>query len=143
LRHGAKTAGKDAPGWAARFAARLGLLLTVFALLAQSLAFAASPHETPRGASAAAAELSALLGPGVIICTQSDGSDSPAPPHNCDHCPLCRLAAGALALDLPAPLVFAAPVAAVESKLALPQPPPLGAPAPRLSPLPRGPPSPT
>jgi hypothetical protein len=144
LRHGAKTIRRGAPGLVASLAARLGLLLTVVALLAQSLAFAAPPHESPRGAAAAAAELSALLGSGVVICTQSDDPDAPAPPpHGCDQCPLCRLAAGALTLDLPAAIELAAPAPARASKLALPQPPRQRAPARPPAPLPRGPPSPT
>jgi hypothetical protein len=112
-------------------------------LLSQSLAVAAHPAGAPRDVVAAAAELRILFGPDVVICAQDDPG-APAPPHHgCDECPLCRLAAGALALDLPAPVEPVVSVPAVVSKLALPQPPPLRAPAPPLSPLPRGPPSPT
>jgi hypothetical protein len=128
----------------AKIAARLGVLLTVLALLSQGLAAAAPPRNAPHDASAAAVELRALLGANFVICTQDDGSGAPTtPPHSCDDCPLCRLAAGAVALDTPAAVEIAAPTPVLESKLAFPQPPPLTAPAPRPSPLPRGPPSPT
>jgi len=129
----------------AGLAARIGVLFAVLALLSQGLA-AAAPHRiAPHDASAAAVELRALFGPNFVICTQDDGSGAPATPtHNsCDDCPLCRLAASAVALDIPAPIEIAAPARILESSLVFPQPPPLTAPSPRPSPLPRGPPSPT
>ena len=122
---------------------RLGVLLAALALLSQSLAFAAHPASTPRDIGAAAAELRALFGPNVVICAQDDPGAPAQPQHGCDQCPLCRLAASALALNLPAsadPLVLAP---AVGSEIAQPQPPPLRGLAPPPTPLPRGPPSPT
>jgi len=130
----------------ASLSARLGVLLAVLALLSQGLAAAAPHRNSAQNANAAAVELRALLGPNFVICTQDDGSGAPATPtHNsCDDCPLCRLTAGAQALNTPpAPVDVAAPTPVLESKLALPQPPPLKASAPRPSSLPRGPPLPT
>jgi hypothetical protein len=128
----------------ANFAARLGVLLAVLALLSQGLAAAAPHRNASHDASAAAVELRALFGPNFVICTQDDGSEAPTTPtHSCDDCPLCRLAASDLTLDIPAAVEIAAPAPVLESNLAFPQPPPLRAPAPRPSPLPRGPPSPT
>jgi hypothetical protein len=130
--------------WFALAFARLGVLLAALALLSQSLAVAAHPAGPPRDAAAAATELRALLGPAVVICAQQDDSGAPQPPqHGCDQCPLCRLAASALAFDVPAPADPVVLPLAVESELARPQPPPLRAPEPPPAPLPRGPPSPT
>ena len=126
----------------ANFAARLGVLLAVLALLSQGLAAAAPHHGVSNEASAAAAELRALFGPNFVICTENDGSGAPTTPqHSCDDCPLCRLAASALALDIPAAVEIAAPARVFESNLAFPQPAPLRALSPRPSALPRGPPS--
>ena len=56
--------------------ARVGMWLTAFALLSQSLVVAAR-------------ELTALLGPGVVVCTQIDGAGAPAHVPDChDQCPL-------------------------------------------------------
>jgi hypothetical protein len=90
--------------------ARLGFVLVALALLSQGLA-AAAPPMTPDGdARSAARELTALLGPGVVVCTQGDSSDLPHQrPADCrDSCPLCHTAAGALegqdAAALPTPM---------------------------------------
>lgn len=97
---------------------RLGLWLTAFALLSQSLAIAAPPMVSG-DARSAAAELTALLGPGVVVCTQGDSGGAPhQSPADCrDQCPLCQVAANAAALDLPAAAALAAPARALLAKL--------------------------
>ncbi len=124
--------------------ARLGLWLAAFALLSQSLALAAPPMfpDDPRSA---ATELSALLGPGVVVCAQSDGQDIPShPPSDCrDQCPLCQVVANAAALDSPATAELSAPARARATRLGH-APLITGIPAPRVAfSFARGPPSPT
>jgi hypothetical protein len=120
--------------------ARLGVVLAALALLSQSLA-AVVPHSERRDARAAAAELTALFGPGVVICTQADDPGAPPKPQACDdRCPLCRVAADSFAFA--ARFALAAPDFV---RAFAPSPPPqiFVALAPPPSPLPRGPPSPT
>jgi hypothetical protein len=111
--------------------ARLGLWLAAFALLAQSLAVAAPPPAAS-DAHSAAATLSALLGPGVVICAQSDDHGAPHSPHDCcDQCPLCRLVANAATLSpptaepLPAPaLIVVGSIGFTAQQRSIPPPPP-------------------
>jgi hypothetical protein len=86
---------------AASLWARFGLWLAALALLSQSLAATASHMPTPAGARAAARELVALLGPGVVVCTQSS-TDPDRHQADCrDQCPLCL--ATVVGLEAPAP----------------------------------------
>lgn len=91
--------------------AHIGLWLTAFALLAQSIAAAAPPMDhlgTPREV---AAELSSILGGAVVVCVNDDPSAPPGSPYDhCDQCPLCQLAAHALALDVPTATSFETPI---------------------------------
>jgi hypothetical protein len=120
--------------------ARLGLWLTAFALLSQSLAIAAPPM-FPGDARSAATELAALLGPGVVICSQSDSGGTPNHRLDCRQCPLCQVVANAAALDAPAAPPLIAPTRALAIKLGVSaQPRLLPRPAPAFS-LARGPPS--
>jgi hypothetical protein len=98
--------------------ARLGLWLSAFALLSQSLAIAAPPMVSG-DARSAAAELTALLGPGVVVCTQADSGDVPHPsPADCrDQCPLCQVVASAAALDLPVVAGEPAPTRTLAEKI--------------------------
>ena len=122
-----------------RLVARLGLWLAALALLGQSLAFATPPM--PRDARAAAAQLSALLGPGVVVCAQADEPGAPPPPDCRDSCPICQALGAAAAFDpprltsLPAPAFVLADILTVV--LDTPAPP---APPGRFA-LARGPPS--
>ena len=125
----------------ANVAARLGFLFVALALLSQSLAFAAPMGGRLADARAAQAQLSALLGPGIVVCTQSDEPDGPTPADCHDSCPLCRLAADSAALDLPTPPGLAAPVRSAPTRLLPISRPRALASAPALHPLPRGPPS--
>jgi len=117
-------------------------LLALWALFAQALALAVPPMAAPGDARRAAIELGALLGPGVIICTQADEPGAPPAPMTCDdRCPICQANAGALAFVAPAPPVHAAPVPLVVEPLAFPKTaraPPRG---PLLIAFARGPPS--
>jgi hypothetical protein len=103
-----RNGGKRPGNWLAAWVRRAGLWLAAVALLSQSLV-AAAPEMHPLDARAAAAQLTAMLGPTVVVCTQADGSDSPTSPPDCrDKCPLCRLAADLGGLDAPVPPGLAA-----------------------------------
>lgn len=103
--------------------ARVGLWLAAFALLSQSLVVAA-PDMRAADARSAARELTALLGPGVDVCAQVDGSGAPAPATDChDQCPLCRLAADVAALDRPPLARIADPVRVADARLPFPSNP--------------------
>ena len=122
--------------------ARLGLWLAAFALLAQSFAVAAPPMFDGGDSHSAAAELQALLGPGIVICTQVDPTGPQHHPRDChDQCPLCRLAANAAALDLPTADPLPAPAFALSGKLGFAPQPPTNSPRPGGFALARGPPS--
>ena len=122
--------------------ARVGLWLAAFALLAQSFAVAAPPMLDGGDPHSAAAELQALLGPGVVICTQADRSGPQHRPNDChDQCPLCRLVANAAALSLPTAEPLPAPALALSGKLGFAPQPPTHAPRPSGFALARGPPS--
>lgn len=110
-------------------------------MLTQSLVLAAPMGQRVADAGFAQAQLAALFGPGVIVCAQNDDPASPPQPDCHDSCPLCRLAAEAAALDLPAPAVLSAPLLALGADLPLPLAERLFTPAPAPHPLPRGPPS--
>ena len=127
-------------GRKANWLARLGLWLAAFALLAQSFAVAAPPMFDGGDSRSAAAELSALLGPGIVICAQTDPSAPDRHPGDRhDQCPLCRLVANIAALDLPsaAPL----PALALAGKFGFAPQPTTYAPRPGGFSLARGPPS--
>ena len=127
---------------ARRALARLGLWLAAFALLAQSFAIAAPPMFEGGDSHSAAAELQALLGPGIVICTQADPTGPRHPPRDChEQCPLCRLAANAAALDLPTADLLPAPAFALSGKHGFAPQPPTKAPRPSGFALARGPPS--
>jgi hypothetical protein len=118
-------------------------LLALWALFAQALALAVPPMAAPGDARRAAIELGALLGPGVVICTQADEPGAPPAPMTCDdRCPICQANAGALAFVAPAPPVHAAPILLVVRArspfLRRPRAPPRG---PVLIAFARGPPS--
>ena len=98
--------------------ARVGLWLAAFALLSQALVVAA-PDLGVANARSAARELTALLGPGVVVCVQVDGSGAPAPDCH-DQCPLCRLAADLAGLDPPPPARVVEPVRVAETRLPFP-----------------------
>jgi hypothetical protein len=101
--------------------ARAGLLLVLWALFAQALALAVPPMAASGDARHAASELSALLGPGVVICSQADEPGAP-PPISCDdRCPICQVHAGALAFLAPPPPVHFAPIPLVIEALAFPK----------------------
>jgi hypothetical protein len=121
---------------------RLGVLLALWALFAQALTLTVPPMAAPGDARHAALELRALLGPGVVICAQSDEPGAPPAPMNCDdRCPICQANAGALAFVTPAPPVHAAPILSLFDPLAFPataRAPPRG---PTLIAFARGPPS--
>ena len=126
----------------AALVARAGLWLAAFALLAQSFAVAAPPMFDGGDSHSAAAELQALLGPGIVICTQVDPTGPQHHPRDChDQCPLCRLAANAAALDLPTADPLPAPAFALSGKLGFSPQPPTNAPRPSGFALARGPPS--
>ena len=101
--------------------ARVGMWLAAFALLSQSLVVAA-PDMRAADARSAARELTALLGPGVVVCAQVDGSGgAPAPATDChDQCPLCRLVADVAALDPPPLARIAEPDRVAETRLPFP-----------------------
>ena len=121
--------------------ARVGLWLAAFALLAQSFAVAAPPM-LAHGPQAAETELQALLGPGVVICTQADPSAPHHHPLDChDQCPLCRLVANAAILVLPTAGPLPAPALFVSGKLGVAPQPSRHAPRPSGFSLARGPPS--
>ena len=100
-------------------AAVLALVLQLFLLPAH--------HTAPSGVPTQAAELTAIVGDGVAICSQADssGSGPGAPYRSCDEtCPLCRFA-GQDALLAPQPpaileFVFAAPQSLGEGWVAAP-----------------------
>jgi hypothetical protein len=101
--------------------ARAGLLLALWALLAQALTFAIPPMAAPGDARHAALELGALFGPGVVICSQADEPSAP-PPVNCgDRCPICQANAGVLAFVTPTPPVHFVPVPLLVEPLAFPK----------------------
>ena len=96
--------------------ARFGFWLAAFALLSQSLVVAAPQAPAPSDARAAARELVALLGPGVVVCTQSPTDQAPHHANCRDTCPLCLTAA--TALEAPASAAPAAPVRGLAEALA-------------------------
>jgi hypothetical protein len=104
---------------AASLWARFGLWLAAFALLSQSLAAAAPSMPAPADARAAARELVALLGPGVVVCTQSPTDPDRRQTDRRNHCPLCQ--AGAVALEAPA-AGLAAPARRLAGELAVAPP---------------------
>ena len=126
----------------ARALARLGLWLAAFALLTQSFAVAAPPMLGGGDSHSAAAELQAILGPGVAICAQADPS-GPLHPANDRHdqCPLCQLVANAALLSLPAADPLPAPALGLSGKLGFAPQPPIRAPRYSGFSLARGPPS--
>jgi hypothetical protein len=76
----------------------------------------------PSDARRAAAELGALFGPGVVICSQADEPGAPPAPLTCDdRCPICQAHAGALAFVTPPPPVHFAPIPLVIKALAFPK----------------------
>jgi hypothetical protein len=96
----------------------------------------------PGDARHAAIELGALLGPGVVICAQSDEPGAPPAPMNCDdRCPICQASAGAFAFVAPAPSVHAAPTPRLFDALAFPATPRAPPRGPVLIAFARGPPS--
>lgn len=112
MRRGDNRKRQGRPGFAARLLARVGLWLAAFALLLQTLVVASPPMPVAPDARAAVAELTALLGPAVVVCASEDGAGSPVKPlHRHDDCPLCRLAAASLAFYAPQaePLLTPAP----------------------------------
>jgi len=120
---------------------RIGLWLAAFALLAQSFAIAAPPMPAD-GPQVAEAELQALLGPGVVICTQADPSAPHHHPFDChDRCPLCRLVANAAIVVAPMAEPLSAPALSLSGKLGVAPQPPTQAPRPSGFSLARGPPS--
>lgn len=122
--------------------ARAGLWLAAFALLAQSFAVAAPPMLDGVDPHSAAAELQAVLGPGVVICTQADPSAPQHHPYDChDQCPLCRLVANAAVLSLPTAEPLPAPALSLSGRLGFAPQPPTHAPRPSGFSLARGPPS--
>jgi hypothetical protein len=122
--------------------ASVGLWLAAFALLAQSFTVAAPPMPATSDAHSAAAELTALLGPGVVICTQAYPSDPQRHPYEChDQCPLCRLVDNAAALSLPTAEPMPAPALSLMAKLGFAPQPPTDTPRPSGFSLARGPPS--
>ena len=121
---------------------RLGLLLALWALFAQALTLAVPPMAAPDDARRAAFELAALIGPGVVICTQADEPGAPPAPMNCDdRCPICQANAGALAFVMPAPPVQGAPILRLFDALAFPATPRAPPRGPVLIAFARGPPS--
>jgi hypothetical protein len=123
--------------------ARLGVFLVALALLSQSLAAAAPPMSSGGDARSAARELTALLGPGVVVCTQSDGANLPDHrPADCrDSCPLCLTAA--FALEAPSAAAPPTPMYVLAGALGV-APPKRSIVRPRAAfSLARGPPSPT
>ncbi len=119
-----------------------GLWLAAFALLAQSFAIAAPPMFDGDDSHSAAAELQALLGPSVFICTQANPAGPQHRPFDChDQCPLCRLVANAALLDVPADAPLPAPAFALSGRLGFAPQPPTFSPRPSGFSLARGPPS--
>jgi hypothetical protein len=134
--------GDKRPSALAAAVARLGLWLAAFALLAQSFAIAAPPMFDGADPHSAAAELQALLGPSVVICTQANPAGPQHHPFDChDQCPLCRLVANAALLSVPAAEPLPAPALALSGKLGFAPQPPTYAPRPSGFSLARGPPS--
>jgi hypothetical protein len=133
--------GERRTGIAAIFA-RVGLWLAAFALLSQSLAVAAPPMFEPEDAGSVAAQLSALLGQGVVVCSQADEPGAPHRPYDChDQCPLCRVVADASILSLPSTEPLPAPPLLATGRIEIiPQPRRIRSPPPGFS-FARGPPS--
>ncbi len=123
--------------------ARAGLFLALWALFAQALTLAVPPMAAPGDARHAAVELQALLGPGIVICSQADEPGAPPPPMNCDdRCPICQANAGALAFIAPDPPVHVTPILRPIEALAFPATPRAPPRGPILIAFARGPPSP-
>ena len=133
--------GERRTGFAAIFA-RVGLWLAAFALLSQSLSVAAPPVFEPVDAGSAAAELSAMLGQGVVVCSQADDPGAPRHPYDCcDQCPLCRVVADASLLSLPSAEPLPAPPLVATGRIEIiPRPRRIPSPPTGFS-LARGPPS--
>jgi hypothetical protein len=132
---------KRRSGLATAFA-RVGLWLAAVALLAQSFAVAAPRMPDGGDSHSAVADLRALLGPGVVICTQADSAGSHHQSGDCrDQCPLCQLVANAALLNMPTAEPLPAPALALSGKLGFAPQPPTYAPRPSGFSLARGPPS--
>jgi hypothetical protein len=96
----------------------------------------------PHGAQQAARELKALLGPGVVICTQSDDPGAPPPASTCDdRCPICQAGAGAFVFVAPSLAIHPAPIFRLAGSLAFPAAPRAPPRGPILVAQARGPPS--
>jgi hypothetical protein len=133
--------GRHIRGRSSRTLTRLGAILAALALLSQSLALAVPAMPVARDARAAQTELSALLGPGVVVCAQADDPGAPAPPDCHDTCPLCQGLAHAVLFDAPTPVLLQTPPFALSETLGV-RPPVRGPPPPPLAfALARGPPS--
>jgi hypothetical protein len=120
---------------------RLGLVFALWALFAQALTLAVPPMAAAGDARRAAFELAALIGPNVIICTQSDEPGAPAPMNCDDRCPICQANAGALAFVTPGPPIQAVPILHLFDALAFPATPRAPPRGPVLIAFARGPPS--